>query len=215
MTPVQYLKRHHLSLLALFVALGGTSYAAVKLPKDSVGTKQIKAAAVTPAKLSADAKAAMAGPTGADGAAGAQGPAGPQGPKGDTGLKGDAGPKGDTGDAGPKGDKGDPGEPGSSLAYASVEPNGTLGYQGSRNVANLNIVKPANTTGVYCFVDLSFTVNNIQATPIWSYGGARIVNATGGPSGYPVGCPQNARAKVAVFDANGTPVDDRFFVSFN
>ena len=28
--------------MALFLALGGTSYAAVKLPKNSVGTKQIK-----------------------------------------------------------------------------------------------------------------------------------------------------------------------------
>jgi hypothetical protein len=41
------------SLIALFVALGGTSYAAINaLPKNSVGTKQIKNGAVTAAKIS-------------------------------------------------------------------------------------------------------------------------------------------------------------------
>ena len=39
------------SLIALFVALGGTSYAALSLPKNSVGTKQIKDGAVTAAKI--------------------------------------------------------------------------------------------------------------------------------------------------------------------
>jgi hypothetical protein len=37
--------------VALFVALGGTSYAAIKLPANSVGTKQIKKSAVTTAKI--------------------------------------------------------------------------------------------------------------------------------------------------------------------
>jgi hypothetical protein len=38
--------------LALFFALGGGAYAAFKLPGNSVGTKQLKNHAVTPAKLS-------------------------------------------------------------------------------------------------------------------------------------------------------------------
>jgi hypothetical protein len=37
--------------MALVLALGGVSYAAIKLPKNSVGTKQIKNAAVTGAKV--------------------------------------------------------------------------------------------------------------------------------------------------------------------
>src|SRR5262245_8223955 len=37
--------------LALVLALGGVSYAATKLPKNSVGTKQIKKGAVTGAKV--------------------------------------------------------------------------------------------------------------------------------------------------------------------
>src|SRR5262249_52930438 len=40
-----------ISLIALFIALGGTSYAAIKLPKNSVGTKQLKKNAVTGVKI--------------------------------------------------------------------------------------------------------------------------------------------------------------------
>ena len=41
-----------MGIIALFIALGGTSYAATQLPANSVGTKQIQSGAVTPAKLS-------------------------------------------------------------------------------------------------------------------------------------------------------------------
>ena len=45
-----------ISLIALFVALGGTSYAAIiSLPKNSVGTKQLKTGAVTAKKINASA----------------------------------------------------------------------------------------------------------------------------------------------------------------
>ena len=40
-----------ISIVALIVALGGTSYAAFKLPNNSVGTKQLKKNAVTTAKI--------------------------------------------------------------------------------------------------------------------------------------------------------------------
>ena len=39
-----------ISMVALFVALGGASYAAVKIPKNSVGAAQIKKNAVTSAR---------------------------------------------------------------------------------------------------------------------------------------------------------------------
>jgi hypothetical protein len=39
------------ALIALFVSLGGTSYAAFTLPKNSVGTKQLKKNAVTSVKI--------------------------------------------------------------------------------------------------------------------------------------------------------------------
>jgi hypothetical protein len=56
--------------IALTVALGGTSYAAIKLPRNSVGTKQLKKNAVTPVKVRANAisspKVANNSLTGAD-----------------------------------------------------------------------------------------------------------------------------------------------------
>ena len=68
--------------IALFVALGGSAYAATQLPKNSVGTKQIKQAAVTPAKLNAGAKAALEGPRGEKGEPGKQGEPGKPGEPG-------------------------------------------------------------------------------------------------------------------------------------
>jgi len=75
---IRYVRHHHLGMLALFVALGGTSYAAVKLPAKSVGTKQLKAGAVTGAKVRDHSLSA------AD--FGGQLPAGASGAQGATGL---------------------------------------------------------------------------------------------------------------------------------
>ena len=46
-----HLKSNVVAYLALFVALGGTSYAAVNLPRGSVGNSQLKNHSVTPIKL--------------------------------------------------------------------------------------------------------------------------------------------------------------------
>jgi hypothetical protein len=80
---------------ALFIALGGVSYAAIKLPKNSVGAKQIKANSITSAKVknrslgtSDFGRGALAAVKGAPGAPGAQGP---KGDKGDTGKPVDRG----------------------------------------------------------------------------------------------------------------------------
>jgi hypothetical protein len=45
-----------ISLIALFVALGGSAYAASSLPKNSVGTKQLKNNAVTEKKIAKSAR---------------------------------------------------------------------------------------------------------------------------------------------------------------
>lgn len=44
-----------IATVAVFIALGGASYAAFKLPKNSVGTKQIKNNAITAAKIKSGA----------------------------------------------------------------------------------------------------------------------------------------------------------------
>ncbi|MFT3863784.1 MAG: hypothetical protein QM729_05880 [Solirubrobacterales bacterium] len=76
------------TLCLILLVGGGTAFAAAKLGKESVGTRQLKKGAVTPAKLSAAAKTTL------------RGPAGPQGPKGDVGPQGDIGPPGDRGEPG-------------------------------------------------------------------------------------------------------------------
>ena len=46
-----HVKGNIVGYLALFIALGGTSYAAVNLPRNSVGNKQLRANAVTSGKV--------------------------------------------------------------------------------------------------------------------------------------------------------------------
>jgi hypothetical protein len=104
----RHLRSNLVAYLALFVALGGTSYAAAGLPRNSVGSAQLKTSAVNSAKvkngslttsdLSRAAIAAMNGTPGPAGPAGSPGSTGPQGPTGPPGAKGD---KGDTGNPGP------------------------------------------------------------------------------------------------------------------
>ena len=102
------------SLMALTVALGGTSYAAITLPRNSVASAQIKAAAVKNSDLGANAVTSgkvrngsllakdFAGgqlPAGAKGAPGAPGTAGATGPAGPAGPTGPQGPQGVVGAA--------------------------------------------------------------------------------------------------------------------
>jgi hypothetical protein len=100
------------AVVALFVALGGGAYAAIRLPKHSVGTRELKSQAVTGGKLRdnavTSAKVKDHSLLGRDFKAGelpsgAQGPAGQPGPRGATGARG---PQGDTGTAGATGPAG-------------------------------------------------------------------------------------------------------------
>ncbi|MEI6626054.1 MAG: hypothetical protein WCO40_06890 [Thermoleophilia bacterium] len=85
--------------LALFLSVGGVSYAATALPRDSVGTPQLRDGAVDSAKIKDGAlqyedfgfgqiPAGLAGPRGPKGERGARGP---KGAKGVTGAKGETG----------------------------------------------------------------------------------------------------------------------------
>ena len=119
-----------IAVLALFVALGGTGYAAVRLAANSVGTAQIRNGAVTRPKLNALLLSSLAGRTGPQGPAGAQGQTGPAGSTGAAGPTGPAGPQGATG---PQGNPGTPGTSTGSTQWVPFisTPNGTLTTIGS------------------------------------------------------------------------------------
>lgn len=113
------------AVVALFIALGGASYAAVKIPRNSVGTKQLKKNAVVSSKvkngslLAKDFKKGQLpksttgpqGPVGATGAAGLRGATGPAGTPGASGATGADGVPGVTGEVGPTGATGPTGDP--------------------------------------------------------------------------------------------------------
>lgn len=81
--------------IALLVALGGVGVAAVKLPANSVGSRQIQPNAVTSGKVKNGSLREIDFSPGQL-PRGPAGPIGPQGPKGDKGSKGDQGPAGPT-----------------------------------------------------------------------------------------------------------------------
>jgi hypothetical protein len=117
------------ALLALFVALGGSSYAAFKLPKNSVGNKHLKKNAVTGKKVKAGSLR-LSDFKGTDraqlrGAQGLQGPAGAQG------AQGAAGPAG------------------TARAYAHVVANAGSPTLDTAHTKNFSAVSLAST-GVYC-----------------------------------------------------------------
>lgn len=88
-----YVRQHHVGLLALFIALSGTAYATT-LPRNSVGTAQLKKNAVTSAKVKnhslerADfaTGALLRGPQGLRGLQGIPGPQGAPGRNGATNV---------------------------------------------------------------------------------------------------------------------------------
>ena len=96
--------------LALFVALGGSAYAAAtisgaQIEDGTVTGRDVKNRSLSARELSPKAIASLASRPGPQGAPGVPGP---QGDKGDKGDSGPAGPKGDRGPAGPAFDTGLP-----------------------------------------------------------------------------------------------------------
>lgn len=141
---VRHVRQQFVGYIALFIALGGVSYAAVALPKNSIRSKQIAPGAVKASELGRNAvnsakvkdgsllpKDFAAGAiTGSSTTAGPQGPPGPQGPQG---------VKGDTGATGPQGSTGATGPPGpTASAAASSDTNSSI-TSGVNNVLSATI----------------------------------------------------------------------------
>jgi hypothetical protein len=201
--------------LALFVALGGASYAAVALPANSVGTKQLKTNAVTGSKLKRNAVSSAKVKDGSlqrgDFASGTL----LHGPQGPTGRQGVQGPKGDPGVPGLAGPKGERGDPGSALAYAHVNADGTVDDSRSRGISSANVTK--RITSSYCFHDLAFTPDNAVATI--DYGGSstgrEIAQVEIATSGAAVDCAPGETIEVATANPSTGFTPQPFWVVFN
>ncbi|MEZ5078686.1 MAG: hypothetical protein R2725_14730 [Solirubrobacterales bacterium] len=130
-----------MATVAVFIALGGVSYAAVKIPADSVGHRELKRHAVKNSNIKLETigagklaknsiawdrirREAVTGEKVRDGSlyakdfapgqlsTGTQGPAGPKGADGVAGPAGPEGPEGPEGEEGPEGPEGEEGPEG-------------------------------------------------------------------------------------------------------
>ena len=137
------------TLCLVLLVGGGTAYAATKmLPKNSVGTNQIKWGAVTPAKLSAASKATLTGAVGPVGPVGSTGPKGPAGPKGPTGLPGLQGDKGKPGEKGERGEPGEKGEEGQAGTTQIIDIDSGANAVSANNTGTFAATCPAGDSAV-------------------------------------------------------------------
>jgi hypothetical protein len=136
------------SLIALFVALGGSSYAALtvtgrNVKNSSLTGRDVKNNSLTGSDVknlrSVDIKDASLQ---AKDFARGQLPAGPQGIQGIQGIQG---------------------PPGTALAYARVDSTGNVDEARAKNITDANVSSPM--PGLYCFDGLPFTAKNVVATP--------------------------------------------------
>jgi hypothetical protein len=195
------------AFIALLVAMGGTGYAAIQLPNNSVGSKQLKQNAVTSKKIKNGAVNSNKVKNGSLLSADFKSGQLPAGPRGLEGPRGPEGPKGETGAAG------------SAAAYALVDSLGAVVGAQAKNIAQANVTRPAG--GVYCFSGLSFAPTNIIATINGNTGnGAGDAQASiflAGEDPTVFGCPAGAQAVVYTInnDNPGTLADFAFYVAFN
>ena len=132
--------------IALFVALGGTGYAAATGSIDSreIKNSSIKGTDVKDKSLTTkDFKGSVRGPAGRNGVNGAPGL---------------------TGATGATGAKGSPGAPGTARAYAFVAADGTVDATKSKGITQANIdTETVPVTGAICLTGLSFTPRSVMA----------------------------------------------------
>lgn len=184
------------SIISLFVALGGTGYAALTITganiKDSsVTTADVRNNSLSGADIrngSVTTKDVRDGSLlGADFRSG-QLPAGPQGPQGATGPagpKGEAGPQGGTGPAGQNGTSGASGAPGTARAYAYVLLTGALSTTKRKNV----VATTRASIGTYCVqLDPSIDASTVEGVVSIDYENAGGIPSFGYVSPADAGC---------------------------
>jgi len=188
---LRHLRRNAVAYLALFVALGGTSFAAAavitgkNVKNGSLTGKDVKNSSLT----GGDVKNESLTPKDFNGSV--------QGPKGDTGPQG---PKGDTGA------RGLPGADGAARAYGYVTGAGNVNAEQSKGIAAVARID----AGLYCVwlapsVDVSKVV--AIATRPSGQSSTDVVSAAGGLCG---NAERGAGIQVEVHDLADTLVDGDF-----
>jgi hypothetical protein len=196
------------SVVTLFVVLGGSAYAAVELSRGEVKRRHIAPNAVTAPKVqNGSLKAEDFGPGQLPG--GAQGAQGAQGQKGDQGIQGATGDDGDTG------------APGSSAAHAQTinAPGGPFLVQpATKNVDRVTKVESGGMilTGRYC-LHSTVTPNHVVATLV--QGSAGEISVSSNPSGG-IHCDTGGNdlgynVFVSTFDSAGAAADREFYLLIN
>ena len=192
-----------IACVALLLALGGVSWAATALPRNSVGTAQLRNNAVTSSKvrnhslLRADFKSGQV-------------PRGPAGPAGPTGATGAQGPKGPTGATGPAGT--------ANIRWALVKADATIV---DKSDANISITSHTNGQGIYILnfgspVDTKLIL--ASSAQAGNDGGPRGPVSAGPCGGTPEGSTCNpgndtSHLRVLTFNAGDVPGDRSFYVA--
>jgi hypothetical protein len=182
--------------LALLVALGGTSVAAVsQLPIGSVGTPQLKGNAVISSKVLNRSLLAVDFKQG-------QLPRGPRGPRGVPGTPGAPGPPGQTGPSGPSGPSGPAGSV--TKLTAVVNASGSIARsQGTTSAGRLQ-------AGAY---EVIFNQNVSACTYVATLGSA---TTSAQPAGMISVASRSGNANgvlVVTFDDFGAPTDRSFHLA--
>jgi hypothetical protein len=180
-----YVKHHHVALFALFLALGGTAFAAghALLPGNSVGTRQVINGSLQTIDLSKTARTALKGNRGPTGPAGAQGA------------------QGATGATGAQGVQGMPGQSATKL-FVALDADGTLTKTSGATLA------ARNGTGVY---RIAFNTDITNCVYVGTAG--QDAGGVSGDYNLFTSRTNTSTVNVAIFDGGNNPVDQPFYLA--
>jgi hypothetical protein len=208
-----HLRANAVAYLALFIALGGSSYAAVRIAPASVTSRALARRAVTHAKLAPNSVTAgnvrNRSLTSADFQPGAvlkglKGDAGSAGPAGAPGLASIPALKGESGAAGPAGAQGPAGHDGSASIGASPRSQGTVtGAHGASTSIPVSGGSWTQSAGELDLITGNVSLK-IPATCTGSFGNLLVLSIDGKAQTFAVAPPAPASASVTVPFVVGT-----------